>query len=306
MAPDLLLPRPAVRYRALRYLAYPAMTTAAVGFGLWAVAEGWPSWQVGVVAVAAATALVALLEWLIPYSQAWTRPHGDRLTDLGHLFFSNRAFDIGSLISIGLCAPAGRWLSSWVGAPLWPHGWPLLLQTLLAIAVFELPWYWLHRLGHSTDLCWRVHSVHHSSRRIYWWNFSRNHPLDNLVSALAAVAPLALLGAGDAPLAVMAAFSAAHGMMQHSNIDLRTGFLDFFLSTARVHRWHHSPHRHESDANYSPRLMLWDHVFGTYRFSPDLAPPEDVGLGPGNEGFPESYVGQLKIPFQRDFWRRAP
>lgn len=282
------------------------MICGGVLFGLWAVARGWPAWLVGVAAVSAAQVLVILLEHLIPYSRAWAVPRGDRLTDLCHLLFSNRAFDLGTLLALGLCAPLGARLSSWWGAPLWPHGWPLLLQALLAVVVFELPWYWLHRLGHASALLWRVHSVHHSSRRICWWNLTRNHPLDNLVSAVASSAPLILLGAGDGPLAVMAAFSAAHGMLQHANVDLRTGFLDFFLSTARVHRWHHSPHRHESDANFSPRLMLWDHVFGTYRFRPDAVPPEDVGLGPDADRFPEAFLDQMKIPFQREFWRQRP
>ncbi len=36
--------------------------------------------------------------------------------------------------------------------------------------------------------------VHHSSRRIYWWNLARNHPFDNLASAAASIALLAVLG----------------------------------------------------------------------------------------------------------------
>jgi sterol desaturase/sphingolipid hydroxylase (fatty acid hydroxylase superfamily) len=115
-----------------------------------------------------------------------------------------------------------------------------------------------------------------------------------------------LLGAGEAPLAVMAAFSAAHGLLQHSNIDLRTGVLDRVLSTARVHRWHHSPRRVEADANYCPRLLLWDHLFGTYRFDPNEAPPENVGLGPDDATFPEGFVDQMLIPFRRAFWERRP
>lgn len=290
--------------RGLSYVAYPAMTGGAVTFGLWAVGRGWPAWQVGVLAVAASTVLVIVLERLIPYSQAWATPHGDRLTDLCHLVFSNRAFDLGTLVAIGLCAPLGSWLSARVGVPLWPHDWPILVQTLVAMLIFELPWYAFHRLEHAHPLLWRVHSVHHSSRRIYWWNFSRNHPFDNLVSATAAIAPLALLGVGEAPLGVMAAFSSAHGILQHSNVDLKTGVLDFFLATARVHRWHHSPLRHEADANFCPRLTLWDHVFGTYRFSPDAVPPEDVGLGADGHDYPEGFVDQMLIPFRSAFWRR--
>ncbi|WP_170229387.1 sterol desaturase family protein [Polyangium fumosum] len=290
--------------RSLSYLAYPAMTGGAIAFGLWAITRHWPAWAVGVVVVVVAAVLVTLLEWIIPYSRVWAKPHGDRRTDFCHLVFSNRAFDVGTLVAVGVFAPLGEALSSRLGTRLWPHGWPLPLQALLAVVVFELPWYWIHRLEHIWAPLWRVHAVHHSSRRIYWWNFARTHPLDNLISAVAAFTPLSLLGVGDEPLALMAAFSGAHGMLQHSNIDLRTGFLDLFFSTARVHRWHHSPRRHEADANYSPRVMLWDHVFGSYRFRPDVAPPEDVGLGEDAAGFPESYVGQLLVPFRSDHGRK--
>lgn len=293
----------AVLRRVLRYVAYPGMTGGFVIAGLWAVDHQWPAWLVGVTAVAVATVLVVVLELTIPYSPVWAVPRGDRFTDFCHLVFSNRAFDVGTILAIGVCAPLGSWLTARIGMPLWPHHWPLLVQALMAALLFELPWYWAHRIEHTSELLWRVHAVHHSSRRIYWWNFSRNHPFDNLFSAAVSIAPLALLGVGDAPLAIMAAFSAAHGILQHSNVDLRTGVLDYFLATARVHRWHHWPLREEADANFSPRTMLWDHVFGTFRFSPQRTPPEDVGLGPAGADFPEGYVEQMLIPFRSRYWR---
>jgi sterol desaturase/sphingolipid hydroxylase (fatty acid hydroxylase superfamily) len=103
----------------------------------------------------------------------------------------------------------------------------------------------------------------------------------------------------------MAAFTGAHAILQHSNIDLKTGPLDVILATARVHRWHHSPKREEADANYGPTLTLWDWVFGTRRFAPERVPPEDVGLGDGAEKFPTSFVGQLRAPFDGKLWGRA-
>src|SRR5690348_18394475 len=93
--------------RSLSYLAYPAMTGGAVAFGLWAIARHWPARAVGVVVVVVATVLVTLLEWIIPYSRVWAKPHGDRLTDVWHLVFSNRAFDVGTLVPIGVFAPLG-------------------------------------------------------------------------------------------------------------------------------------------------------------------------------------------------------
>ena len=220
------------------------------------------------------------------------------------MVLSNRTFDIGTFIAISLFTPLGGWLSKKLGMPLWPHGWPLLLQALLALVLVELPWYWIHRVEHTVPLLWRVHSVHHSSRRIYWWNLARNHPFDNLASAAASIALLALLGVGEGTLAIVAAFSGAHAMLQHSNADLRTGPLDVILATARVHRWHHSPHLHESQANYSPTLTLWDYVFGTRYFDAKRLPPEDVGLGLDGEGFPEGYLDQVMVPWAAR-WRKS-
>lgn len=289
--------------RVLSWIAYPATTGGAVAFGLWALARAWPAWAVGVVVVVATAIVVELLERAIPYSAAWSVPRGDRRTDLWHFAISNRAFDIGTFVAIAAFAPIGAWTARRLGAALWPHQWPLVAQATLALVLVELPWYWIHRLEHAWRPLWRVHAVHHSAERIYWWNLARNHPIDNLVSALASMAPLAFLGVGEAPLALVAAFTGAHAMLQHSNADLRTGPLDVLFATARVHRWHHSRRLDESMANYGPTLTLWDWVFGTRRFSSREAPPEDVGLAPMPLPFPATFTDQLRAPFDAALWR---
>lgn len=289
----------------LRVLAYPATTAAAVAFSIWALAHGWPAWAVGAAVVSAAAGIVEALERAIPYSRAWCEPRDDRGTDFWHFAISNRAFDVGAYVAIAACTPLGGWLSQRLGVALWPHDWPLVAQALLALILVEMPWYWIHRLEHHWHPLWRVHSVHHSCRRLYWWNLARNHPIDNVVSALASMAPLAFLGVGEAPLALVAAFTGAHAMLQHANADLRTGPLDLFLATARVHRWHHSPRPEESMANYGPTLTLWDWVFGTRRFSAHDTPPEDVGLGPAPETYPTRFLDQMRAPFDARLWSEA-
>jgi sterol desaturase/sphingolipid hydroxylase (fatty acid hydroxylase superfamily) len=291
--------------RALSVAAYPTFTGGAVVFALFALGRGWAAWMVGVVVIAVASVGVELLERVIPYRAAWARPRGDRLTDALHFVFSSRAFDLGAFLAVVSMAPLGRVVSARLGTDLWPHHAPLALQVVAVIVMVELPMYWIHRLEHRWAPLWRVHAVHHSSRRMYWWNFARNHPLDNLLTALGATAPLAVLGVGEAPLTLVAAFTAAHAILQHSNADLRTGFLDVLFSTARVHRFHHSRRREEADANYGPTLTLYDWVFGSRRFSADVAPPEDVGLGEADARFPTGFVGQLGAPFDEGLFTEA-
>jgi sterol desaturase/sphingolipid hydroxylase (fatty acid hydroxylase superfamily) len=293
--------------KALSWLGYPLVTGGALVFCWWALSHRWPAWAAGVVVVSACTLLVALLERIIPYSAQWATPRGDRATDFWHFVFSNRTFDIGTLAAIGVFAPLGGWLSRRLGIGFWPHEWPLLAQGTLALVVVELPWYWIHRLEHTWAPLWRVHSVHHSSQRIYWWNLARNHPLDNLISAFASMALMSLLGVGEQTLAIVATFSGANAMLQHGNVDLRTGPLDLFFATPRVHRWHHSRRLDESMANYGPTLTLWDYVFGSRSFSPRLHPPLDVGLAPGRESldYPQDYLGQLRVPFDGRRWKAS-
>jgi sterol desaturase/sphingolipid hydroxylase (fatty acid hydroxylase superfamily) len=273
-----------------------------VAFCLWALGRGWPAWAIGVAVVVGASVETEILERVIPYSAAWARPRGDRATDLWHLAISNRGFDIGTFVAISIFTPLGGWLAARTGLSFWPHGWSPGAQAVLALVLVELPWYWIHRLEHTWTPLWRLHSVHHSSTRIYWWNVARNHPFDNLISAVSSMALLSLLGVGEGPLALIASFSGAHALLQHSNIDLRTGPLDAIFTTARVHRWHHSTVTRESQANYGPTLTLWDYVFRTRHFVPDAVPPEEVGLGPEPAGFPEGFAGQMAAPFDRRLW----
>lgn len=291
---------------ALRYLAYPALTGGAALFCYAALGWGWAPWTIGAAVVIVASVLVELLEHVIPYSQAWVLPRRlsspELRTDLWHYAVSNRFVDIGGLAALAACIPLGAKLSGWAGVSVWPHTWPLLAQAALALVAFDLVWYWNHRLEHSRPLFWRVHSVHHSAPRMYWWNLSRNHPLDNFLSTFFAIGLLATLGAGEASLAMMAAFSGAHGLLQHANIDLRTGWLDTLFTTARVHRWHHSPRLDDSQANYGPTLTLWDFVFGTRRFDPNAVPPEDCGPGPMPIPYPTDFYGQLRAPFITALW----
>ena len=54
-------------------------------------------------------------------------------------------------------------------------------------------------------------------------------------------------------------------MLQHANVDLRSGWLNRVLSSNEVHRWHHSSRAAEANCNFGSALLLFDHLFGTYR-----------------------------------------
>lgn len=277
----------------LRVLAsvvvYPVLVGGAAVGAAAAATAGAPSWAVAAATLVLVTPVVVLLERWMPWVPAGRV--GGVGTDLLHAVLSARWVDLGGLLAAAaLPAVPG----------LWPVGAPLAAQVALGLAVLELGLYLTHRAGHSFGWWWRLHAIHHSAPFLDWWIVWRNHPLDNLLTALATGGLLALAGAPDRVLAVCYAITAAHGTLQHANVEQRTGPLDLVLATARVHRLHHSVHPERANANYGTTLTVWDWVFGTRRLAEE--PDADLGPGPLRAPFPTGWWDQVRAPFQGWRW----
>ena len=92
-------------------------------------------------------------------------------------------------------------------------------------------------------------------------------------------------------------FYAVSGLFQHSNCDLRLGWLNYVVSGPEVHRWHHSQRVAESNNNYAHSFVVWDLIFGTY-FRPSDRVVEALGLR--SRDYPSRFVAQLSAPFARE------
>jgi sterol desaturase/sphingolipid hydroxylase (fatty acid hydroxylase superfamily) len=89
-------------------------------------------------------------------------------------------------------------------------------------------------------------------------------------------------------------FYAVSGLFQHSNCDVRLGWLNYVVSGPEVHRWHHSRRVEESNHNYAHSFVVWDLLFGTY-FRPRKAEVSELGLTARD--YPRRFVGLLVAPF---------
>lgn len=283
-----------------RYLTYPLLLSGSA-LAVYALLD-WlhPVIAMNLVNGAAGLLLIPLERW-IPWATSWRHPRGDVPTDLAYLLVS-------AFLSLALAAPlmaavsgAALWLAHQAHTGLWPRAWPLLAQVGFALLVYELGSWSLHRLCHATAL-FRLHSVHHSVRRLTWFNSVRAHPLDFLLSVTATSGPLLLLGIPDDVFAVVTVLGTVNMWLQHANVDVKTGWLDWLLVTPHIHRWHHSPVPAEQGRNLGAILLVWDLAFGTRLDPKDRAPPVDVG--PGVEDFPDTFVAQLLAPWRRALWRR--
>jgi ornithine lipid hydroxylase len=108
-----------------------------------------------------------------------------------------------------------------------------------------------------------------------------------------------LLGCPVPVMGLFALFTGVFGYLQHANVRVVLGPLNYVFSMAELHRWHHAKDLRESNTNYGSNLIVWDLVFGTFFWPDDRHPPEQIGLA-GLPAFPADYWGQIVSPFR---WR---
>lgn len=173
---------------------------------------------------------------------------------------------------------------------------PLWGQLGIAIVVHDFYIYWFHRLQHMVPALWRIHEAHHSSHDVDWLSGSRSHPTEILINQTVEFLPLVLFASPEV-VVLKGCVDAIWGMYIHSNINVSTGWLQYFINGPEMHRWHHADDDQVSNINFSTKLAIWDWVFGT-AYLPTHRKPERYGLG--GEHFPESYFKQTVYAFRTE------
>src|SRR5499427_1305168 len=118
--------------------------------------------------------------------------------------------------------------------------WPVAAQVLFFLVTHDLYIYLFHRLQHRSSLLWRIHEAHHSTGDVDWLSGSRSHALEILINQTIEFAPIVLLGAAPEVALIKVTIDALWGMYIHSNIDVRSGRLQWVLNGPEMHRWHHA------------------------------------------------------------------
>ncbi|MGV1834196.1 sterol desaturase family protein [Rhizobium rhizogenes] len=242
-------------------------------------------------------AIIALFERLMPYEETWLESDGETFNNIAHTLLSKGgvqiAAAIGTSFPMAVATVAQPFLSH--KANIWPEQWPMALQVVLGLVIAEFGLYLAHRLAHEYLSLWRFHALHHSVERLWVINTGRFHIIDSLFKIALGQIPLYLLGAPLPVFLWIGAVTAFIGLLTHCNIDVRTGPLDWFLSTPRLHRWHHSKLLAEGNTNYGENLVIWDQILGTY-YNPPRPSSTDIGI---TGKVADSFVAQLVQPFSK-------
>jgi sterol desaturase/sphingolipid hydroxylase (fatty acid hydroxylase superfamily) len=233
-----------------------------------------------------------LTERIIPYQKAWNNSHNDALRDWAH-----------ALVNLTLSRSAVYLLPlfSWMafGGSYWPQAWPFALQVILAVVIMDAGIAAAHHASHKFAILWRFHAVHHSVKRLYGFNGLMKHPVHQSIETVTGVLPLLLLGIPFEVALTLPFLVAITLLGQHSNADIRTGWLKYLFANAEVHRFHHS-NGPVGNVNFGLFTNLYDHLMGTFYYVHGNAPSDSTKIGiRGDSTYPDGYLAQLAKPFQR-------
>jgi sterol desaturase/sphingolipid hydroxylase (fatty acid hydroxylase superfamily) len=152
--------------------------------------------------------------------------------------------------------PAGHW-GTWV----------------FAFILYDLCYYWWHRLSHTVAFLWGAHVVHHQSEEFNLTTALRQ-PATAFLSGWMFYLPLAFCGV---PMSVYLAVGVAQLFYQfwpHTRHVGRLGFLDRWVQTPSNHRVHHARNGAYVNKNYVGVFLIWDRMFGTFEEEHDEVPCE--------------------------------
>ncbi|MEK6804222.1 MAG: sterol desaturase family protein [Nitrospirota bacterium] len=281
----------------LRSAVYPALLLACVIGNLALFHMGAGVLVATYVPVTLGTLLILALEGLLPYRPDWRPSRAEVIQDstflaLVHVVLPKVLAATSVFVIVDVLN--GR---DWVVASWWPHDSPVPAQTVLMVLIVDGLRYWLHRLSHEWEPLWRVHAVHHAPQRLYTLNVGRFHPIDKGLQFLFDALPFIALGLREDVLSLYFVWYAVNGFFQHSNVDVRLGWLNYVVSGPELHRWHHSMRKEESNHNYGNHLIVWDVIFGS-RYLPDNRAVGALGLA--NRRYPSGFVDQMTAPFTPD------
>ena len=301
-----------------RHLLWVSVCGSVLAF-LIARAHGGPLELVVLLASLGVFALGAALERLMPFRHEWNQPVGDTRTDLA-----------SAAVLLALVDPLLKALLPVLVVLAWPRAAPtppapeigsergFFTQVLAALLWLEAAKYASHRCHHRSRALWWLHALHHSSQRLYTLNNFRfyplKQPLNHAINQLVSIGPLLMLGVPADVLLACLAITQPVLMLQHANVDLRSGWLNRVFSSNEVHRWHHSSRAAEANCNFGSALLLFDHLFGTYRAAgsgantdPDAnSAPATLGLFGDGANYPatQGYFRQLGSMFSPACCRR--
>ncbi|MCB0574530.1 MAG: sterol desaturase family protein, partial [Saprospiraceae bacterium] len=197
-------------------------------------------WLIGI------SAVVYVLELLFPWRKNQHAIRKDFWLDMFYMFFNFFLFGL-----VGYAAVSDVFVNAFNDLLASVLG----IRNLVAINIAELPrWSQLltlfivrdfiqwntHRLLHRVPWLWKFHKVHHSVEQMGFAAHLRYHFMETIVYRSIEYIPLAMIGFGIQDFILVHLFTLTIGHLNHANIYLPLGPLQYIFNSPQMHIWHHS------------------------------------------------------------------
>ncbi len=176
---------------------------------------------------------------------------------------------------------------------------PFGLKLVLGVALIDLVTYWFHRMSHRVPLLWRFHRVHHSDTTMDTSTFFRAHPIEVLFwFGSSNILAAGIFGLDLLTLGLYFLVSTPFFILEHTNLRFPSWLdksLGLIFTTPNLHKVHHEQDQHYTDSNYADIFILWDRLFGTYKYKP--VEQINFGLKEFDDVNKQTFWYLLKSPF---------
>ena len=191
---------------------------------------------------------------------------------------------------------------------------------IIAFLLYDLSYYWMHRMHHEIKILWATHSVHHHGEDF------------NLATALRQTStgwlwkwifymPMILLGVPVEVFIAVAGVNLVYQFWVHTEHIGHLGWMEKVFITPMNHGIHHAKNKEYIDANYGGVFIIWDRMFGTYTAQRSDLKPVYGTATPLNSWNPlwanfqvfsimikdtiktKSWRDKVKVWFSQTYWR---
>lgn len=146
----------------------------------------------------------------------------------------------------------------------------------LCLVLFDVLFYWAHRISHETNLFWGAHVVHHQSEEYNLSVALRQSWIHNLI-AFFIFLPIPFLGFDPLTFLLAAGIDNLYQFWIHTRaINKLPKVVEYFFNTPSHHRVHHAINPKYIDKNHAGVFIVWDRMFGTFKAEED---PEEIVYG---------------------------
>lgn len=147
--------------------------------------------------------------------------------------------------------------------------------------VYDLVYYWMHRLQHALPWWWALHSMHHSTRQMSCWTNDRGSPLDGFIQSIILATVGIVMGVEPDEFAWLMLIGELVQNFSHANVRIHFGrVFGRVLVDPPFHRLHHmlvDPERPGlHNCNFGQVFSIWDVIFGTALYGEPVRP---TGVG---------------------------